>query len=298
MLIFSNIALADLTTGLVAYYCFDDINNLSKDCSSNGNNGKAEGSVTSVTGYKGMAAQFGGFKNPADIHIPNSNSLKFSKDFSVAYAVKITGFDGMDGWGNYASSGVHAVFAKMFPYENLGIVFLLGGNSEGNISLWTPTNGNTSSIEGVAPNSGVNKWVHFTYVFSNTQHTLKLYANGVLIASKTGFSYDFTGMNTKDIYLGNQSYNGWFPLNGNLDEVRIYNRALSNTEINSLYNQGGQLSGSIKRLSSYSVTCKNDTTGQIIVIPTTNITTYDCESNGLKFTPKQTVTITINGKTY
>jgi hypothetical protein len=297
----SGTAMADLNTGLVAYYCFDDAKNLGKDCSTNGNNGTAEGVVTSVTGYKGMGVLFGGFNNPADIHIPNSTSLQFKQDFSLAFAVKMTGLDGMNGYGNYSDlnspdPAFQAVISKSSDTDGMALVASHDG--KGNLDTFTTSfEWGNNGIGGITSNSGIGRWVHFTYIFSNTQHTAKLYADGVLISTKKGFTQDFSSINTQDLYLGKYS-SSWYPLNGAVDEVRIYNRALTTAEITSLYNQGGSVSGTIKRLNSYSVTCKNDATGQIVVIPATNVTAYNCEASGLRFTPKQNVTVTISGKTY
>jgi len=86
-LMINGTAVADLNTGLVAYYCFDDETNIGKDCSANGNNGSPTGQVNSVTGVKGNAANFGGYNNPASIHIPNSSSLQFVQDFTISFAL-------------------------------------------------------------------------------------------------------------------------------------------------------------------------------------------------------------------
>lgn len=226
---------AGLTDGLVAYYCFDDASNISKDCSANGNNGSPSGQVNSVTGWKGNAASFGGYKSPASIHIPNSTSLQFSQDFSVAFAVKMTGFDGMDGWGSYASFGAHAAVAK--SHDRRGMALLAYGDSKtGNVGTGVASFGWNNPIGGNAPNSDVDKWVHFTYIFSNKQHKTKLFANGTLVATKDGFSQDLSAMNSQDLYLGKYS-DYWYPLNGALDDVRIYNRTLTDAEVTALSQQ-------------------------------------------------------------
>ena len=235
-LMISGTAVADLSTGLVAYYCFDDETNIGKDCSANGNNGSPTGQVGTVTGLLGKAASFGGYNNPASIHIPNSSSLQFNQDFSVAFAVKMTGFNGMDGWGNYSDFGAHSIFAK--SHDRNGTTLMVGGDSTtGNLGTWVASYEWNNSISTPTPYAGVGKWVHLTYIFSNSQQKAQLYANGVLITTKDGFSQDFTSINSQDLYLGKFS-DSWFPLNGALDEVRIYNRAITTAEVTALYQQG------------------------------------------------------------
>jgi len=230
---------ADLNNGLVAYYCFDDATNISKDCSTNGNNGSPTGQVNSVTGVKGNAANFGGYNNPASIHIPNSSSLQFVQDFTISFALKMTGFDGMDGWGSYSTFGAHSVFAK--SHDRTGMTFLAyGDNATGNVGTGVASfewGGNKNDVGAIASNSTVDKWVTFTYVFSNSSKIAKLYADGVLIKTNENFNQDLSSINSQDLYLGKFS-DSWYPLNGSLDEVRIYNRALTDNEVSELYQQG------------------------------------------------------------
>ena len=70
-------------------------------------------------------------------------------------------------------------------------------------------------------------WYHVVGTFDGTN--LKLYVNGALVASGTN-SRSLTGT-TLQIANGAASY-----LNGTLDEVRMYNRALSAGEVTALYN--------------------------------------------------------------
>jgi len=237
-LMMSSAASADIDTGLVAYYCFDDASNLGKDCSPNGNNGTAQGQVTAAAGLIGGAASFGGYNNPAAIRVPNSASLQFTNDATISFAVNLTGFDGMDSWGRYSSHysslGFHSVIAKSHDTSGSGFAILIAGNEE---SLYS----GTASYEWAENNVGAatgpyqtGQWRHFTYVFSNINHTAKLYADGVLVKSIDNFNQSFASANAQDLYLGKFS-DRWYPLNGRLDEVRIYSRALSDSEILQLY---------------------------------------------------------------
>lgn len=91
--------------------------------------------------------------------------------------------------------------------------FSMSGNSPSDVN----------SITTVAPNT----WNHVAYVYSSTQNYLKIYINGVL-DSTTNFT----------VALPNPSFartigtwEGGRFLNGKLDEVRIWNRALTQPEL-------------------------------------------------------------------
>ena len=293
LFVFSPAHAANLDDGLVAFYCFDDAKNIGKDCSNNGNDGSAEGQVNSVAGLNGKAANFGGFNNPADIHIPNSESLQFADDATISFAVKMTGFNGMDGYGGYADYGVHAAVAK--SHDRSGFIINVAGNETKQISSGAGSfEWDKNGIGELTDNYQVGEWKHFTYVFSNSTHTAKLYADGALIKTLDTFNQSFDSANQEDLYLGKFS-DSWYPLNGSLDDVRIYNRALSETEIKSLYKLG-QLSGTINGVQKYSAVCKNLKTGVSKKIAQMDGSKeWNCKAAGLQSKKGENVSVTITG---
>ncbi|HEY3379123.1 MAG TPA: LamG-like jellyroll fold domain-containing protein [Armatimonadota bacterium] len=77
----------------------------------------------------------------------------------------------------------------------------------------------------------VDRWVHVAVTF--TGGTAKIYANGALLSTRTGITQTVVNANAP-LYLG--LYYPWsaYLYGGLLDDVRIYNRALSDTEIAAL----------------------------------------------------------------
>ena len=108
--------------------------------------------------------------------------------------------------------------------ENEKVEFDLGGQSTTAVS-------NTSITQGV--------WTHITGVFDTDANTLKIYINGKL---------DFTGSNKTanpaagirpmviGVFENNGSYSEYF--HGQIDDVQIYNYALTAEQIKLLYNEG------------------------------------------------------------
>jgi hypothetical protein len=75
-------------------------------------------------------------------------------------------------------------------------------------------------------------WIHITAVRNN--EGLSFYINGVCVSQKSGSASSFT---TTRVTIGaNVTTNPYF--NGALDEIRIYNRALSEAEIKKLMTVG------------------------------------------------------------
>lgn len=224
---------SSITSGMVAYYCFDDANNLGKDCSGNNNSGTTSGGVSASAGINGGAATFGGATKPGSIRVPNSTSLQF-QDLTVGYFVKLTSEAGMNGYGVASETGAaHAIFAK--DHDRGGLWSLLSSSS-GQVSAGLGSNSfmNPKPSLGAAKEYSVaQNWLHVAFVLSSKDNTVQEYLNGELVKIESNKTIDMSVANTKDLYLGKYS-DYWYPLNGMLDEVRFYNRVLSADEIKQL----------------------------------------------------------------
>ena len=84
-------------------------------------------------------------------------------------------------------------------------------------------------------------WNFVAYVYTNGDRLEKLYSNGVLKGQHTlanSFTIDTAPVSCNKLWLGSRTCSGCYYgryFNGILDEVRIYNRALSADEIKALY---------------------------------------------------------------
>lgn len=78
-----------------------------------------------------------------------------------------------------------------------------------------------------------NEWVFVTGVIDGTN--TKIYKNGVLRDTDTLSGYDIhMGDGTAPLRIGTRDFNSYF--SGSIDEVRVYNRALTDAEISQIYN--------------------------------------------------------------
>ena len=103
--------------------------------------------------------------------------------------------------------------------------------------VWEATYDNTWTKvgEGVEiTGSYLNRWTHIAFVYGDG--FAQLFVDGQLIDEKDS-THDFSRMNEQNLYIGKFS-DYWFPFNGLIDEVRIYNRALDIDEVKSLANCG------------------------------------------------------------
>jgi hypothetical protein len=225
------------SSGLVAHYCFDDPANLGKDCGTNGNNGTTFGGVSAVTGKVGGAARFAGLSNPGYVRVPNSSTLQFGTTSSISFFVKIDDPSGMDGWGNKSANGQFAIIAKSADWA--GAYWLL--NVSANNELWSGFGAGSSmkttvgtEVQGGWASGATGRWVHVVHVVDSIG--FKTYLDGRLAWSMSG-TVNFAQTNTQDMYIGQYSQ-FWYPLNGTLDELKIFNRAISVAEIQTLFSNG------------------------------------------------------------
>ena len=74
--------------------------------------------------------------------------------------------------------------------------------------------------------SDVSKWIHITATYDGS--TVNLYKNGIFLSSANS-----TGklLNCSTVYISRQNTTYFDPFSGLIDEVRIWNRALSDIEI-------------------------------------------------------------------
>lgn len=90
-------------------------------------------------------------------------------------------------------------------------------------------------------NTGV--WTHIVGVYSNTHGVLRIYVNGIADGTTNGSGTirSDSGVKTFIGAYSDASSNPANPFPGTIDDVRIYNRALTATEVSDLYHAtGGQ----------------------------------------------------------
>ena len=111
---------------------------------------------------------------------------------------------------------------------------LLLNSSRFGISTFTDAGWQTASTNYVSTTISLKKWTLLTITRMN--QTLFYYKDGVYLGSNT-FSGTPTS-NTNGFLVGKGFNGGTFYFPGLIDEVRVYNRALSASEVKALYNMG------------------------------------------------------------
>lgn len=93
-------------------------------------------------------------------------------------------------------------------------------------------NGNLTVVQGFGQFNFVNTWYHFVMVYDGTD--AKIYRNGEFVAS---LPKTWNTLNDNDIFKLGISITGQKFFTGAIDELRIYNRAITIGEIKAIYNE-------------------------------------------------------------
>lgn len=231
-----------LTDQLVAYYPFE---NNADDKSGHAHHGVEHGNVRYVSGAVGNGLKLDGMNspnprsNPDFIRVPNASSLQFSEQLTISYWVKIDGDKrqtSADCTGNQVDGVYGAVIGKSGDRSGW---YLSEADSSSDFGINAFSGGHQQSVGGLARAFGKFRFV--TYSISG--NTVKLYIDGVLRSTQSG-TINFESSNDKDLYIGIQSNSEencaakyWYPLDGVIDELRLYSRVISAAEIKALYKQ-------------------------------------------------------------
>ena len=208
------------TNSLVGYWKLDEgSGNTLIDHSGNGNNAKVANSsnLKWVTGKNGLAlllnksiTQYGA--------VPHNSTINITKQITISGWIRpvdrlgrqIISKGGTDGYELLTLKSGKVEFR--FNRESNGSTYSLLSNKN------YPSDGKT--------------WLHVTATFDGSKSTI--YFNGVQDISKT-YSTTTIKSNTSEIQIGaRKGTNQW---SGALDEIRLYNRALTAAEVSQLPNQ-------------------------------------------------------------
>lgn len=218
-------------SSLIGHWLLNDSLNL--DYSGNGNNGTAQG----ANGSNNLPQPVN------DLPIKISHNLK-SKNFDGTDDQITIGNDSsfnptnfsITGWFNCAlipeGDFYQEVIAKNSSDSQSGYEILLSRQSSLLGLYFYTNNGSWTSI--VFENPTVNTWYNFAAIFSTTNGK-KLYINNALVASDPNVT-SYTS-STANLLIGNGFDNTRF-FNGNIADIRFYDKELSVNEVEAIYNGG------------------------------------------------------------
>lgn len=202
---------------LVGHWTFDNPANVGEANVSSNLVANNTGAVYTAAGKSGGALSLNG---SSFLQVDNSQTLAAGmptgdSSFTLSAFIRTTfnGRGGIIGWGNYGSSGQVNAFrtarGEALAHYSWSFSYDLDPVS--------------------APSLFNNTWYHVAATYDSATSMKRIYLDGVEIGSKS-----VPNLNVQNMRFTLGSTNGYENFNGLLDDVRVYNIALSSTEISSL----------------------------------------------------------------
>jgi len=214
-------------TGLIGYWNMDNesINGTTVLDNAENNHGTSANTPTILAGKIGQAMSFNGSSDY--VTLPYTPKYQFTTSM------------GIGGWA-YRSDWNFATDEKLISNTEAGgyqISFNAAGGWEGKAAILARINGSYIG-PGILLSSLSPGWHHFFGTYDGRY--LKFYVDGVLVdTSDVGANYPITYSYNNSVMIGAEPYldstpSGYY-FGGSIDDVRIYNYALSAQEVSELY---------------------------------------------------------------
>lgn len=210
-------ASSTLGNGLIAHYKMNDTNNINLTDSKSGYTGT--GTYTSVTGLINRATSWNNDFVKSVVPVPtNTYSMCFwakcNPPAHILYTAISKDIIADRSFGVYFNGDYDRI--QWWQYNNVGTLYLLEG-----------------------PNMVLGEWLHVVGMWNSGNTNLTLYTNGAWAASMvvsgaahdsvTQFAIGYEGLSDSG------EHRHYY---GELDDLRIYDRILTQSEISQLYNSG------------------------------------------------------------
>jgi hypothetical protein len=242
---------AQTTVGLVAKYDFTGNTNDSAGFTT-GINAIVHGATltTDRFGNTNSAYRFDGFTNYLDIADNDIFSVTNTGSITITAWVRIVGTS-LDSQGRPLFATTENIVPDYVHWLQKGTTYGASGNQEWAARIYSADNTvgreNRTSIYAFNPAGGLGagsyvqepvtptSWLHFGFVIDASAGTTTIFKNGVqrdqdVFTSVTPNIVPQNG--TSPVYIG-RGGNSFFA--GDIDDIRVYNRALSTTEMSQLH---------------------------------------------------------------
>ncbi len=204
------------TNGLVGYWNLDEgTGTTALDLSGNGNGGTLVNGPSYVTGKLGQALSFSSSSNQ---YINISNNLTLDSAFTIAAYIKT----------NSLMSGSCCASQTIFKKTGGGYYITMGVSYSTEINGYMSDGVNNINPRGYTTGNEVNNNSWHNIALVKQANTSFLYYDGNLFNAASSSSFSSLSFSANS-YIG-------IGITAAIDDIRVYNRALSAAEIQALYN--------------------------------------------------------------
>ncbi|GAB3402687.1 hypothetical protein GCM10027515_12720 [Schumannella luteola] len=218
------------TSGLLSLWRLDDSGSTSFADSAGSNTGTYTGTTATTPGATADGDAGRSFAGGGTGTVART----IADDFTIEFWMRFSG--GVAGSGSQWFNGIGLVDAETPGIANdFGVAILPGGRIGAGIGGGSVSTGGTGVDVTVPSAFAVNDgaWHHVVMTRIKSTGAIALYIDGALSGSATGSTSSLTASNVLSIAQLQTKVNGTFT--GSLDDIAIYSRALTATEVSSHY---------------------------------------------------------------
>ncbi len=225
---------SNFPNGLVGYWDFDDNGTSFSDLS--GNNNTATYGTNST-----QSPDYSDTNNSSAYFEPESNGRSYLKLPEVDDQLgKVNSSATISVWFKIDDDPGGSILIHSNSDSENAIYGRVGFNNGGRLKIMLRKDSNDYDFTGSTSFSDSQGWNHFAYVIDANNETIKGYVNGVLEISQSYNSNINYYASSREWWIGDaplnssssHSFGGW------MDEIAIWDEALTDTQINQLYNSG------------------------------------------------------------
>ena len=246
---------ADSVSGQIGYWSFDEgAGTTTTDLSGHEN----IGTLVNGTGWSSGKFGFGLVFNGVDqyVEIAHTDALNVTKELSVSAWI----FNNATANSLLPDPEFHVITSKGWAPDAGGSWTLAWDKKSNDLSFCVRKNSDKGYACVFSSYETLSKdWHHITAVFGGGK--LSLYVDGLAVAKPVALRTDYILGNIENIRFGavletpNKFLQGW---DGNIDEVQIYDRALTDAEIKNLFQETGSKTITDSATSDSGITVAGD----------------------------------------
>ncbi len=196
------------------------------------NDGELVAGTTFASGMVGQAFDFDGVDD--GVRLPDSQSLQLTESLTIEGWVLVRSYPG--------SGGAPVLFRGD---DRMGLdPYVLEVRHDGNVRFVVNSLGSGASVAAPIP---LNQLVHLAATLDDATGLMSLYLDGEVVSAGITDVRPFGDLDTNydpGIGIGNHGgapdYQYAYPLDGLIDELSVYNRALTNNEVQRIFHTGSQ----------------------------------------------------------
>ncbi|MHA2428754.1 MAG: LamG domain-containing protein, partial [Candidatus Hermodarchaeia archaeon] len=221
------IANAEITSGLIAYWKLDETSGtVAADSSSNGQDGSLVNGPVWSAGFIDGGLDFDGTDDYVDVgqFDINGNAL------TIAAWFKADTFDHL----RYKDGRIVSKAVGIRTADHYWMLSSIDDSGIPRLRFRLKTSGTTSTLIASSGDLEPGVWIHAAVIYDGS--TMKIYKDGVLVGD-TPKSGNIDSGPTAQVWIGNNPpTDSSKPFDGMIDDVRLYDRALTEEEIQELMN--------------------------------------------------------------